>query len=103
MKLLVDLENWEHYLKNPDDIVEETKTIATNKLTLTNLELELLNFIKTEKPQSIRELARMIHKDISIIRPKIKTLENTGLIELKQGSKNRLIPSLNYDKITVAI
>jgi len=103
MKMLVDLENWEYYLKNPDETVFESKSIVTNKLTLTDFEMELLDFIKKEQPQSIRELARMIQKDVSQIHPKIKELESEGLIELKKGPKNRKIPYLTYDKITLAI
>lgn len=103
MNMLVDMENWEYLLENPDETIEESTSIVTNKLTLTDLEMELLDFIKKEKPQSIRELARMIHKDVSIIQPKIKELEKEGLINIKEGSKNRKIPYLNYDKITVSI
>jgi len=103
MKLLVDLENWEYYLDNPDEIVFESKSIVTNKLTLTDLEIELLDFIKKEHPESIRELARMIQKDVSIIHPKIKELEKQGLIELKDGVKNSKIPVINYDEISIAI
>jgi len=103
MKMLVDLENWEYYLKNPDEIVFESKSIVTNKLTLTDLEIELLDFIKKEHPESIRELARMIQKDVSIIHPKIKELEKQGLIELKDGVKNSKVPYLNFDKISISI
>jgi len=44
------------------------------------LEIELLNLIKNEKPESIRELARMIHKDISVVHPKVKKLERKDLL-----------------------
>ena len=103
MKMLVDLENWEYYLDNPNEMIFESKSIVTNKLTLTDLEIELLDFIKKEHPESIRELARMIQKDVSIIHPKIKELEKQGLIELKEGIKNSKIPYLNYDEISIAI
>ncbi|GAA5818868.1 MAG: winged helix-turn-helix transcriptional regulator [Methanobrevibacter sp. CfCl-M3] len=103
MKMLVDLENWEYYLKNPEEEVFESKSIVTNKIALTDLKMEILDFIKKEKPKSIRELSRMIDKDVGIIHPKVKELEQDGLIEFKTGVKNSKIPYLNYDEITIVI
>ena len=103
MKFFSDLEDWEFFGKNPNDEIEDTTTIITDTITLTNLELELLKFIKNENPQSIRELARMIHEDVSNTQRRISRLEKEGLIQLKKGSKNRKIPILNYDKIEIAI
>uniref|UniRef100_UPI00373FD27A HVO_A0114 family putative DNA-binding protein n=1 Tax=Methanobrevibacter cuticularis TaxID=47311 RepID=UPI00373FD27A len=51
----------------------------------------------------MRELARFLNKDVKIIHPKIKELEQEGLIELKTGDKNKKRPVLNYDKIEIAI
>jgi len=65
--------------------------------------MELLNFIKYKKPESIRELARMIHKDVRTVQPKVKELEREGLIQFKKGPKRRLIPVLNYDKIEIEV
>jgi len=99
----VDLENWKYLKKNPEEEIERGEIKVTNKITLTETELEILNFIKNEKPESIRELARFLDKDIKSIHPKIKELEEEGLIELKKGSKNRKIPFLNYDEISISI
>jgi hypothetical protein len=103
MDLFNDLEDWKFFGENPDEIIEDSTTIITDKLTLTNIEIELLNFIKNKNPQSIRELARMIHQDTSNTQRKITKLEQEGLIELKEGNKNSKIPTLNYDKIEIAI
>ena len=100
---LVDYENWKYMKENPDEEIERGVTRVTNKLTITDQELEILDFIKNEHPQSIRELARFLNKDIKLVHPKIKALEETGLIELKDGVKNSKIPILNYDKIEIAI
>ena len=89
MKIYMDLDDWKYYLDNLDEIIEDGKTIITERLTLGKLEMDLLNFIKNEKPRSIRELARMIHKDIRSVHPKVLELEKEGIIELKKGSKNR--------------
>ena len=103
VKLLVDYENWEYLLENPKEDIFQSKSIVTNKITLTDLEMEILDFIKKEKPESIRALARMIEKDVTTIHTKVKQLEQEGLIELKNGTKNRKIPVMNYDKIEIAI
>ena len=100
---LVDLENWKYFRDNPDEELESGITRVTNKLTLTDVELKILDFIKNERPESIRELARFLNKDIKTIHPKIKELEEEGLIELKKGTKNRKVPYLNYDKISISI
>ena len=100
---LVDYENWKYFRDNPDEELESGVTKVTNKLTLTDMDLEILDYIKKEHPQSIRELARFLDKDIKTIHPKIKKLEEEGLIELKNGTKNRKIPYLNYDEISIAI
>ena len=103
MEIYMDLDDWKYYLDNLDEIIEDGKTIITERLTLGKLEMDLLNFIKNEKPRSIRELARMIHKDIRSVHPKVLELEKEGLIELKKGSKNRKIPVMNYDKIEITV
>ncbi|KZX11074.1 HVO_A0114 family putative DNA-binding protein [Methanobrevibacter curvatus] len=82
---LVDLENWKYLKENPNEEIERGEIKITNKLILTESELEILDFIKNEKPKSIRELARFLNKDIKIIHPKIKELEQIGLIELKES------------------
>lgn len=101
--LHVDLENWKYLLQNPDETIKIEETVFTDNLNLGETEIELLNMIKDKAPKSIRELAKMTHKDISTIQPKIKKMEEEGLIELKQGGKNSKIPIVNYDKIEIAI
>jgi len=44
-----------------------------------------------------------LNKDIKTIHPKIKELEEEGLIQLKKVTKNRKIPYLNYDEISITI
>jgi len=100
---LVDLENWKYLKENPKEEIERGEIRVTNKQTLTVSELQILDFIKNEQPKSIRELARFLDKDIKTIHLKIKELEEEGLIELKKGTKNRKIPYLNYDEISITI
>lgn len=103
MKLFSDLDDWKHFSKYPDEIIEDSRDFITDELSLSKLEIELLNLIKNEKPGSIRELAKMIHKDISVVHPKVKKLEEEGFIELKEGPKRRKIPVINFDKIEIAV
>lgn len=46
-KLLVDSENWEYLLENPEEELFQSKSIVTNKLTLTDFEMEILDFISS--------------------------------------------------------
>lgn len=103
MILYVDIENWSYYKKHPNESIKRTNSIVTKNLTLSEDEIDLLNTIKHKKPQSIRELAKMLHKDISSVQPKVKNLVKEGLIQLKNGNKNSKIPYLNYDEISVVI
>lgn len=100
---VIDYENWNYYKNNPNEENEQSVSRVTNKLTLTDVKLEILDFIKNQHPKSIRELARFLDKDVKLIHPKIKELEQEGLIELKEGDKNKKMPILNYDKIEIAI
>jgi predicted transcriptional regulator len=101
--LHTDLENWKYLLENPEETVTLGKTIFTDDLSLNEIDVELLNTIKEKNPKSIRELAKIIQKDISTIQPKIKKMEKEGLLKLEQGGKNSKIPVVNYDKIEIAI
>lgn len=69
MKIYTDLDDWKYYQDHPDEVIEETKGVVTDKQALGKLEMQLLNFIKYKKPESIRELARMIHIDVRTVQP----------------------------------
>ena len=103
MKMYVDLENWNYYRDNPDEMIEITESLITNKLSLSDLDLTILNTIKHEKPRSIRDLANKINKDVSNIQPKVKKLEEEGFVKFKTGNKNSKIPYLTYDEIKLEI
>ncbi|MDP1553041.1 MAG: hypothetical protein Q8M06_08515 [Methanobacteriaceae archaeon] len=44
MKIYMDLDDWKYYQEHPQEIIEYSKTIITEKLTLGKLEMELLNW-----------------------------------------------------------
>ena len=102
MKALIDLDDWKYHLQNPD-IIKETKSIVTHDASLGKLELMLLDFIKIQKPHSIRELAKLLHKNIKNIYTKIKKLEKAGFITLVDGPKKAKIPVLTYQKIEIEV
>lgn len=103
VELLVDLENWKYFLQNPNETLEEGKSIVTNKLELTESDLELLSTIKYNEIHSIRDLANKLGKDVKSVQPAVHELSNEGYIQLVDGRKNSKIPVLNYDEIKVEI
>ncbi len=103
MKMYVDLENWKYYKDNLDETIETSESLFTNKLSLSDLDLIILNTIKHEKPRSIRDLANKINKDVSNIQPKVKKLEEEGFIKFETGVKNSKIPYLTFDEIKLEI
>jgi len=103
MMFYTDLEAWKYYLNHPDETIKRTTTLFTEDLVISDVEMKLLSLIKHNNPKSIRELAKLMNKDISSVQPKIKNLEKEGLLKLKDGVKNSKIPYLNYDEISIAI
>ncbi len=101
LKLYTDLEDWKYFLENPDEIIEDGKTIVTDESVLGKDEMELIDLIRNEKPVSIHDLAMMIKWDLKTIYPKIIQLEKYELIELKSGPKRTKVPTLKYDKIEI--
>jgi len=103
MKMKLDLDDWKYFLKNPDEKVEDSETIFVENMNINLIELGLLDIIKNEKPKSISELAKITNKDVSFVHRKIKDLEKEGFVTLERGNKNSAIPSVNFDKIEIAI
>ncbi|MDR0911822.1 MAG: hypothetical protein LBM96_04375 [Methanobrevibacter sp.] len=103
MIFLIDLEALEYHKKNPNETIERTNSIITDELTLGEIEIELLNTIKNNHPKSIRELARLSNKDISVVQPKVKNLHQEGLIKIKEGIRNSKIPVVNFDEIVISL
>ena len=103
MKMYVDLENWKYYKDNLDETIEITESLITDRLSLSDLDLIILNTIKHKKPKSIRDLANKIDKDVGNIQPKVKKLEEKGFIRFENGIKNSKIPYLTYDEIKLEI
>ncbi|MCL2116214.1 MAG: winged helix-turn-helix transcriptional regulator [Methanobrevibacter sp.] len=103
MLLYSDLEDWEYFLKHPNEEQEEGKTIFIEDINIGNKDFEIIKTIKENNPNSISELAKILNKEVSFVQKKVNLLEKEGLIDFKYGSKNRKIPIVNYDKIEIAI
>lgn len=103
MLMWTDLEDWERNKDHPERTVKETVVLFTKNLPLGQSELEMLYSIKHNQPKSIRELSRILKKDIKMVYTKINKLANEGFIELKPGVNRSKIPVVNYDKIEISL
>jgi len=101
--LCFHLEEWDVYKDALDEDITERKIIFAKNYPIGKIELELLNLIKNTKPESIRDLARLINKDIKTVQPKVNALAEEGIIELKNGSKNNKIPIFPYETMEIVI
>lgn len=103
MKALIDLEDWEYFSSHPDELIREMTATISKEIPLTKLDLELLEAIKKNHPKSIRELSRMIGRNIKNVYQDVASLKEKGLISFEQGTKRAKIPIANYDKIEIEI
>ena len=80
--------------------------VAVLRQLLSNEKARLLHVIKTKKPSSIYELAKLLGRDFKAVRYDIKLLEKFGLIELISVHKNNrelLKPVVDIDQLIVTI
>ena len=69
---------------------------------LTPKRLELLHSIKTHRPSSINQVARLVKRYIKNFSDELKYLAQIGLIERKEKEKE-ISPTINYEKILLEI
>ncbi|MCL4492259.1 MAG: ArsR family transcriptional regulator [Nitrospirae bacterium] len=77
----------------------------TLRKVLTDERIRILKTIKKEHPQSIYELARMLHRDIKNTFDDVKFLAEMGLVDLKKtkNGREKTTPTVNYDRILLEI
>jgi len=103
MIMELDIEDWEYFKDKPNEIMKQKK-ILYNFEGFTAPDLNIINLIKNEKPESITELARMMDKDSGNVAKQVNKLKEEGLIEIKEGNiNNKKTPVFNYDKIEITI
>jgi predicted transcriptional regulator len=62
--------------------------------------LDLLRAIATDHPQSIREAARLVKRDVSDVHGDIKQLEVLNLIEFEEGGPGGAMrPLIRFDRL----
>lgn len=81
------------------------ESIESMRKILTDNRLKVLKTIKKEHPQSIYELAKILHRDIKNTFDDVQFLANAGLVELKKtkDGREKTTPIVNYDKILMEI
>jgi len=77
-------------------------SIEAFRKALTPKRLELLHLIKTKKPSSINELARIAKRNIKNVADDVKHLERIGFIVIEAGT-SKSTPVVKYDKINLEI
>jgi predicted transcriptional regulator len=81
------------------------ENLDTMRKVLTEERLRVLKTIKTNNPQSIYELAKLIKRDIKNTFNDVQFLAQVGLIELKKtkDGREKTTPQVNYDQILLEI
>lgn len=84
----------EYVLSLPDEAALERVLSAKN--------LELVRAIATEEPGSVRELARLVDRDIKNVSTAVHRLEELGLVELVDDGRAKR-PTVWYDHVEIDI
>ncbi|RLM63975.1 transcriptional regulator [Halorubrum sp. Atlit-8R] len=72
--------------------------------SLTPLRLNLIRAIAEEAPESMREAARLVERDVSDVHSDLKQLEVLGILTLEEGGHGGAIqPVVPFDRIEVHI
>ena len=81
------------------------KTAALAALdSITPLRLELIRTIAKETPESMREAARLVDRDVSDVHSDLKQLDVLGILTLEElGPSGAIQPVVPFDRIEVHI
>lgn len=72
--------------------------------SLTPLRLELAQTIAKHHPESMREAARLVERDVSDVHADLKHLEVLGILELEEGGPGGAMrPIVPFDRIEMHI
>ena len=88
-----------------NQITSQTEITNLRQL-LSNEKAKLIHVIKTQNPDSIYELSRLLKRDFKAVRHDIKLLEQFGFVELlvsQKDGRERLKPIISVDKIIFTI
>lgn len=73
---------------------------------ITEERVRILRIIKERHPESIYDLAKMLHRNLKNVSDDVHYLAGLGLIELEKAKTNgreKTVPSVHYDKIMLEI
>ncbi len=81
------------------------ENLDTMRKVLTDERIRILKMIKKGHPQSIYELAKMLHRDIKNTFDDVQFLADAGMIDLKKtkNGREKTTPTVNYDRILLEI
>ena len=82
------------------------KSLASLRSLLSNEKARIIHVIKTRKPKSIYDVARMLQRDFKSVSQDIKLLEEfgfIGLIKENTGGRKRLKPVAVIDVLKIEI
>ena len=80
--------------------------IADVRKVLNNEKARILYTIKTQNPESIYHLAKLLGRDFKSVRKDIKILEKFGFIYMKsdhKGNRKKLKPEVIVDELTINV
>lgn len=66
----------------------------------------LIHIIKTKKPASIYELAKLVNRDFKAVRYDVRLLESFGIVELvstHRKGRDLLTPIIEIDKLNITL
>lgn len=81
------------------------ESLDVMRRVLTEERLRILKTIRKEHPQSVYQLAKILHRDIKNTFNDMQFLEQAGLVELKKtkDGREKTTPMVNYEKILLEI
>lgn len=82
------------------------ESLEVMRKAITPERVKILKVIKERHPESIYELAKLLHRNLKNVSDDVHYLAELGLIELEKGKSNgreKTIPIVNYSKILLEI
>ena len=80
-------------------------SISDLRKFLTPERIRLIQTIRSKKPKSVYELAKLLNRDRKSVTVDLDILKTIGLVELKKETVKKritMIPQVNYSRINIA-
>lgn len=84
------------------DVEVSFESIKAVKKALTIKRIQLLRVIKHKHPKSLRELSRMLRRDIKNVSEDIRILQQVGLVSIEKKGKS-FMPQVRFDEIDLRV